>query len=247
MKQLCAILALAGAITTIGCSKTQSTSVIAFKWNTGQHENCVYAHENIYCMVPEQWPIDPETKGVSWNQVSKIPYRAEQERSELAKDPTAEAGTFDVKYSGSPMDFSLWDCFKTGVGSPAIQCDLKRKPSQAEIAQATEDEKKQKEHDALALKAHYFLEGLTKENLIQFCGAGKSSPGLISEKIAYSDKDGNPDSMFEYSTYGSRKGSLQNIEMAGTKPVHWYNGSKIWKDDALMIVQTMPCLAKSQK
>lgn len=242
MKHLCAFLALAGAITVIGCSKTQSTSVIAFKWNTGQHENCVYAHQNIYCMTP-----DPATKGVSWRQISKIPYRAEEERSELAKDPTAESGTFDVKYSGTPLDFSLWDCFKTGIGSPAIQCDLKRKPSQAEIAQATEDEQKQKEHDALALKAHYFLEELTKENLIQLCGAGKTSSGLISEKIAYSDKDGNLDSVFEYSTFGSTKGSLENIELTETKPVHWYHGNKIWKDDALKIVQTMPCLAKWQK
>jgi hypothetical protein len=244
MRRVSGILLLASAFMMAGCSKTESTSIIAFKWSIGQHETCVYARSHIYCNSPEQWPAGPQPGKVSWSVIAHVPYRAEQERSHLNRDATAEAGTYDVKYSKAPLDFSLWDCIKTGGGSPAITCELLRKPSDSEIAEANDDERKTREHNALALKAHSFLQGLTRERLAELCGPGKVNTGFISDKITYANATGTADAIFEYATYGSNKGSLDTVHTSGPKPALWYHSSDVWKEDALNIVQGIPCLAK---
>jgi hypothetical protein len=114
---------------TAGCSKIQTTTLLAEKWETGQHRTCLYGHKNLYCFQPTQLESLPNQQRFQFT-----PYLLESKRTELVKQPDTDGGSYETKFtSHTPMDFSLWDCYKTGTGSPAIACDLKQKPTTDEV------------------------------------------------------------------------------------------------------------------
>jgi type IV pilus assembly protein PilA len=43
-----------------------------------------------------------------------------------------EVAVFDTKFSRTPVDYSVWDCFVTGKGSPALECTLMKSPDSEE-------------------------------------------------------------------------------------------------------------------
>lgn len=256
MKWLYAIIVFIG-IVIVGCSRTQRTDMVAFKWNTGQHEECVYAHQHIYCLVHDMWPTDPRTKSVSFEQIARMPYWVELRRPMVATDANTETGMFDFKYSSAPLDYSFWDCFKTGAGSPAVQCELIRKPTPDEIAKANSDEQKLREQtaeinrkfeekSANEAKAHQFLKELTAERLIQLCGTGKSANTSTTKTITYNDKDGKPAYNFKFDTSGDDKGLLSSAEIFKPTSINWLRDSEVFTSNALKIRETVPCLAKQE-
>jgi hypothetical protein len=178
MKRTTLTLTLATLLFTVACSKVQPTTILTEKWETGQHRQCVYGHQHLYCFQVEELPVPVSKSKASLLAVMAdrkfTPYFLESKRAEALKSPGTDGGVYDTKFvSHSPMDFSLWNCYKTGVGSPAISCDLAVRPTGKETALFVQVEKKQEELHRLgpAIAAH--LRGLTPEDVIAACGAVK--------------------------------------------------------------------------
>ena len=66
-----------------------------------------------------------------------------------------------------PMDFSTWDCYKTGVGSPAIVCDLTHKPTEEKCATFVTSEKEQEERSRLEQVANDYLMQLNPADVLR--------------------------------------------------------------------------------
>lgn len=102
----------------------------------------------------------PRTDGMSFLAVDIVHY-LERNRTEAEKDPSAEVGTFEASFSTRPSEYSIWDCYKTGNGSPAIACQLTK-----EADSKARDFNAKKE---AAAKTDDALLGLTAASLINAC------------------------------------------------------------------------------
>jgi len=161
---------------TVACSKVKTVAVLTEKWDTGQHRTCMYGHEKLYCFKPDEIPsLQPPF----------TPYTVESHRTELVKDPRTDGGTYETQFARHvPVDFSVWDCYKTGSGSPAVSCEQKHQPTAEETAAFMKAEKEQQEHHHLEESAHKYMSRLSPSNLVQACGEGERSGGaLISTRV----------------------------------------------------------------
>jgi hypothetical protein len=119
-----------------------------FSWGVGQHLECWYAGaENVYCIPAtthefnglafDKW-LDNEKKPLSRQAVLSslsvsIVHFLERNRNFVERHPNiGEAETYITSFSSSPSDYSLWDCYKTGAGNPALSCDLTRELSRTQ-------------------------------------------------------------------------------------------------------------------
>jgi hypothetical protein len=166
------------------------------------------------------------------------------------------------------MDFSLWDCYKTGVGSPAIVCNLKQKPTKGETALFIKAEKEQMEHTRLAEDARTLVNSLTPTTLAEACGQGEQTGG---QKMAGSEKfDFREDTVIKYPFAEFRLSYLGMYDATGhrcavasascapsymTKTIRTSANSKFWgidsqarnTDAAFDTMQDIPCLANKLK
>jgi hypothetical protein len=234
------------AIGLMGCSKVQSTTILAEKWETGQHLACVFAHQNLYCFQVGAFSA-PMPKGVSVLAAmagKTTPYFLESERAEVLASPGADGGVYDAKFiSHTPMDFSLWNCYKTGVGSPAISCDLTAKPTNKETELFVQTEAKQAELHRLAPAIVAHLRGLTPEGVIAACGPVKEVKdidGLISvgrtEGAEYVASYGKVYMRYPFADMEWFQGRIDKVG-------GWYSRlDSSSPDDAAAAVQDAPCL-----
>ena len=82
MKKLPLLMLLGLVLGLVGCSKVQTTTLLAEKWETGQHRTCLYGHKNLYCFQPGQ------LEGLNSQQKSQFtPYLMELKRKEALKEP----------------------------------------------------------------------------------------------------------------------------------------------------------------
>src|ERR1700760_3987674 len=127
-------LVLLGAILLAGCSQTKKVNVLGMKWEIGQHEDCVYKADNLYCIAANSptilglsqhgWrdksgkPIEMSRPQLLFIQSVTLIHRVDENRDEAARDKDSEAGIYDTKFASAPEDYSIWDCIKTGAASP---------------------------------------------------------------------------------------------------------------------------------
>jgi hypothetical protein len=252
-----------------GCSKVQTTVLLAEKWETGQHRTCLYGHKNLYCF--ERGEVEgllPLSKSIP-DQRRLTPYLIESKRAKALEDPRTDGGSYETKFtSHTPMDFSLWDCYKTGVGSPAIVCNLKQKPTKEETAVFIKAEKEQMEHTRLAEDALTLLLKLTPTVLAEACGQGEQTGG--QKMVGWGKLDVREDTVIKYPFAEFRLhywgmydapghrcavASASCVASYMTKTIHTNANSKFWDidlqvgdpDAAFDTVQDIPCLANKVK
>ncbi len=101
-----------------GCSKTQRISVLANRWETGQHKTCTFlVPANVVCDAPEA-PV------THWDAAGM--------QIETSKSILVERGDYDASFSSATPDYSVWDCHKTGGNNVAITCSVMHKLSDDE-------------------------------------------------------------------------------------------------------------------
>lgn len=159
-----------------GCGKTETVKVMASSWNLGQHFDCLYDKQNIYCFPPSVRSIDrfflegwTDKSGTPIARTTKlfgygpdIVHYLERHREKIEEDKSAENGTYETHFSASPSDYSLWDCYRTGSGQPAIACQLTEKPNLSDREWITKKEEAAKLDDTVA--------GFLPEAVVKRCG-----------------------------------------------------------------------------
>ena len=163
------------ALLCAGCSNKQPVKILSQTWAVGKHQDCIFAKQGLYCLPTSmkmfrQYNLEgfidkdkkklSRTDGIFILSVDIVHY-LERNRAEAEKDPSAEVGTFEASFSAHPSDYSIWDCYKTGNGSPAIACQLTK-----EADSKTRDFNAKKE---AAAKTDDALLGLTAASLINAC------------------------------------------------------------------------------
>jgi hypothetical protein len=109
------------------------------------------------------------------------PYFVELKRHDALKEPGTDGGVYETKFvSHTPMDFSSWDCYKTGAGSPAIVCDLRQQPTKGESDAFVKAEREQEGQSRLEESASNYLISLDPAELIEARGKGQQTESYVS-------------------------------------------------------------------
>lgn len=240
-----------------GCSKTQITTLLAEKWDTGQHRTCLYGHQHLYCFQPDQ--MEAGQVNLAELAARKLtPYSIELKREEALKESGADGGVYETRFqSHTPMDVSSWDCYKTGSGSPAMVCDLKQQPTKAESESFVKAESEQKEQYHLEETAANYFTVLEPEELIAACGKGHQV-GTYASSVDRSMWMQYPFGDFKFQYLGMY---LKDVKPATTcnepsnscearfylenvvGPGFWDSSLQLkYHDKALDVVQKIPCL-----
>jgi hypothetical protein len=184
------LLVVTLTICCVGCGKTETVKVMSSSWNLGQHFDCLYNKKNIYCFPPSTKRlgryflddrIDTTGKPIARTTMlfglgPDIIHYLERHREKIEEDKSAETGTYETHFSANPLDYSLWDCYRTGIGQPAIACQLTEKPGSANREWITKKEE--------AAKLDDILVHLLPDAVIKRCGTPQkqtfdSSPTLF--------------------------------------------------------------------
>jgi hypothetical protein len=241
---------------TVACSKVKTVTVLAEQWDTGQHRTCMYGHEKLYCFKPDEIPsLQPPF----------TPYTVESHRAELVKDPRSDGGTYETQFvRRAPVDFGVWDCYKTGTGSPAVSCELKHQPTAEETAGFMKAEKEQQEHHHLEESAHKYMSQLSPSDLVHACGEGEQSGGALISTKALDFRDQSsiryPFGEFKFTYLGKYNDATRqrcNEESPSCKASYFLDTAirttpsvKVWNLDMqikypeqpLEFVQPIPCM-----
>jgi hypothetical protein len=267
------LLILGFAILWSGCSTRKPVRVLAAKWNddaysfwddfswrVGQHLECWYAEENIYCIPATTRKfrgyaldtfVDKEKKPMSRQAVLtelsiSIVHFLERNRQFIERHPNiGEVETYTTNFSSSPSDYSLWDCYKTGVGDPALSCTLTAEPDQGQrkLMQPAIDAAKY-ERDVL-LK-------LSPETLIRACGTPRDViQDSISRTLVYGSSRTGVTVQLRFDTPDTRLDTVESSESKGADNSYPPEHVFWWADDAEnslaeipQIKDDLPCLAR---
>jgi len=251
------LAAVFGLLFSVGCSKTQTTTLLAEQWETGQHRSCLFGHKNLYC-----FPADFLEKLPEEQRKQATPYFMEMKRETLLEDKRSDGGSYETRFiSHTPMDFSTWDCYKTGTGSPAIVCDLKHKPTKEESAAFVKSEKEQEDAvvaektrkadlHRLGPSATAYLHSLTPEDVVAACGSVREVRNVEqlfkvakSEGASYGLYPRNKSLTFiryPFADFNWVMSSLSTVSSEYPNP-SWYS-TQSTNDDAAGALQAIPCL-----
>ena len=257
MKTAFAIAWVGAALLLTGCSQTKTVGILALKWEVGQHQDCVYKTANLYCIPANSenivglplhgWkdktgkPIEMTRSQLLFAQAVALTHRADQNRAEAARDRDAETGTYDAKFSASPVDYSIWDCMKTGVASPGISCALTRKRTDKDDQAIADKEREEQLNDS--------LKTLTMDGLQTRCGnPGSTASDSISRSLIYTSASGVPIA-FRFDTFGehnpilleSAESQEQRTDPKVARKIFWWKSSSS-AHAAGLLVKDMPCL-----
>src|ERR1039458_5553918 len=142
----------------LGCSKTIWVNILCeSKMNVGQQMSCFYANDNLYCGSPVVKPEDIERLKIMDKAVFAV-RSEESHRSELEKQ--GESGTYSSRFATNPVDYSVWNCNKTGTSDPAVTCRLLKNPDPKRVEQELE----------LARFEDSIVRPLTEKTLVNACG-----------------------------------------------------------------------------
>ncbi|HEY2236111.1 MAG TPA: hypothetical protein VGK01_21745, partial [Candidatus Angelobacter sp.] len=168
----------------------------------------------------------------------------ERRRIEALNDTSADTGTYVAKFSERPSKYSIWDCFKTGAGSPAISCALSVKPSDKTMPFFIRKEEEAQMDDA--------LKAMNMDGLQAKCGkpASETSDG-ISRSFTYTPDSGTPIA-FRFATYGngflldSAQSQEKKAPTDPSKIFWWKSAPSRGMREAGELVKEMPCLKAVQ-
>ncbi|HEY5029791.1 MAG TPA: hypothetical protein VIK39_15395 [Candidatus Angelobacter sp.] len=246
------IATIAVAALCCGCSTKRTVGIMSDKWEAGQHQDCIFKADQLYCIPPgvdaigirfasqnQRWKAVPRRTMLFSNSVEII-HVFERKRSEARNDRNADTGTYAAKFSERPTKYSIWDCFKTGVGSPGISCALSVKPSEKAMPFFTRKEEEAQMDDV--------LKAMNMDGLQAKCGkpTSETSDG-ISRSLIYTPDSGTPIA-FRFATYGNAflLDSAQSQEKkAPNDPLKifwWKSAPSRGMREAGHLVKEMPCL-----
>lgn len=267
------LLMVALAILCSGCSTRKTVRVLAakwsddsfgfwdnFSWSVGQHLECWYAEENVYCIPAptrkfdgyafDKW-VDKEKKPLSRQAVLtdlsvSIVHFLERHRGFIERHPNiGEAETYITTFSSSPSDYSLWDCYKTGAGNPALSCKLTEEPDRAQrkLMQAAIDAAKY-ERDVLL--------NLSSDSLIRLCGTPQQAiQDSISKTLVYGSSRTGVSVKLRFDPPDTRLDTVESSEAKGadgrypTEHIWWWVDSPETSLDQIpQIKKDLPCLAR---
>lgn len=222
------------------------------KWEAGQHQDCIFRADRLYCI-----PAGVDAMGIHFQAKTKdgkpisrhmmlfsnsveIIHIFERKRSEAWNDSNDDAGTYAAKFSERPTKYSIWDCLKTGGGSPGISCALSVKPSEKAMPFFTRKEGEARMDDA--------LKAMNMDGLQAKCGkpALETSDG-VSHSLIYTLDSGAPIA-FRFATYGSAflLDSAQSQEKKAPndpREISWWKSAPgRGMREAGQLVKEMPCL-----
>jgi hypothetical protein len=248
------LLVAALAMLCIGCGKTETVRVMSSSWNLGQHFDCLYDEQNIYCLPPSakrfghtslEGRTDKDGKPVARTTMlfgagPNIVHYLERNRENIEKDKSSETGTYETHFTASPPNYSVWDCYRTGGGRPAIECQLTKKPDRADREWIAKKEEAARLDDVFI--------GLLPESVIKRCGSPQKQTSDPSTTLFYpSDRLG----IFVKLWFSDKE--LYSIETTDTERLPdgtWPPGFFIWLrtgdslDAVPAIVKELPCLAQ---
>jgi hypothetical protein len=199
MKWILLTLAASFVAFCCSCSSSKPVNILASAWNMGQHQDCIYRGGTLYCLPPSLdelgnlyfKEVDPTGKYLIPRKDTlfkfgvKIVNIMEEHRRAAESDPKAETGTYETRFSASSADYSLWDCYKTGIAHPGIQCELQRKPNAKDVAMISKYEK--------AVGLNLTLKWTTPVGLKKACGEPLSTSQTdIRLSLSYPGRDGSP-------------------------------------------------------
>lgn len=247
MKRLIGLALL--SILLVGCSQTRKVSVLAERWEVGQHQDCIYKSDNLYCIAAEKSlgnakyvtgpdagkPV-PRSSMLLSQAVGMIHAANGLSASEREK---AELGTFDARFSEGATEYSVWDCLRTGLGSPGISCSLTKKPKTLEFVARQEEEAKLDDK----------LRSLTMEQLQAKCGQPQDTKSdNISRSLIYTSRSGAI--TFRYETFmhesspvlDTAESEEQKDPKAARRIFWWRSAPSMSMHEAGLLAQDMPCL-----
>ena len=223
-------------------------------WNLGQHFDCLYDKQNIYCFPPSMKRLDRYSlegwKDKSGKPIARttilfgfgpdIVHYLERHRDKIEEDKSAENGTYETHFSTRPPDYSLWDCYRTGIGQPAIECKLAEKPDRNDRESIRRKEESAKIDDILVT--------LHPEDVIKRCGPPQQQSSDGSPTLFYPSARPGISIKLWFSILSN--GALESIETTDPKkpdgsypPEFWIwmrDGDSL--DDIPKIVKELPCL-----
>jgi len=267
------LLMVGFAILCSGCSTRKTVRVLVAKWNdvsfgvwdnfswrVGQHLECWYADENIYCIPATTQAfggdtfdkfVDKEKRPISRQAVLtalsvSIVHFLERHRQFVERHPNiGEAETYTTKFSSSPSDYSLWDCYKTGVGNPALSCKLTAEPdgAQRKVMQPAIDAAKYEREVLL---------NLSPESLIRVCGTPQEAiQDSISKTLVYGSSRTGVSVKLRFDTSDTRLETVESFEPKGADnsypPEHiwwWLDSAATSLAEVPKIKNDLPCLAR---
>jgi hypothetical protein len=244
------------AVLLTGCSQTKKVNVLSMKWEIGQHQDCVYKENNLYC-IPANSPTIVGLPLTGWKDKSGKPtemtrqqllfsqsvtliHRVEANREEAARDKDAETGIYDARFASAAADYSIWDCLKTGVASPGISCALTRKPTAKDDQFIADKEQEERWNDA--------LKALTMDDLQAKCGKpGDITSNSISRSLVYTSGSGLPIA-FRFETFGEHEpikldsaASQEAKDDKAPRKIFWWKSASS-AHQAGILAKDMPCL-----
>lgn len=249
-------VALGTLIFCVGCSHTKTVNVLSQSWGIGQHQDCLYVRQSLYCLPNslKQFDIyfldgnvDKDKKPVPRTDVLfhlsvDIVHYMERNRPQLEQDPTS--GTYEVAFSASPSDYAVWDCYKTGSGRPAIDCRLTNEADRAERERIAKREKMARMDD--------ILRDLVPETLTKNCASPQqTSNDNISLSLTYPSTRPSVSLKLKFDTYKDtiHLSVIESSEPKGPDGRYasghifwWRDGDSI--DESQRVMEALPCLGK---
>jgi hypothetical protein len=251
------IAAIAVAALCCGCSTKQTVGMMSDNWKAGQHQDCIFKADQLYCIAPGVYAMGIRLQATTkdgkpiprrtmlFSNAVEIIHVFERKRSEARNDRNADTGTYEAKFSERPAKYSIWDCFKAGVGSPAISCALSVKPSEKTMPFFTRKEEEAQMDDV--------LKAMNMDGLQAKCGkpASETSDG-ISRSLIYIPDPGTPIA-FRFATYGNaflldsaqsqeKKAPTDPLPTDPLKIFWWKSAPSRGMREAGQLVKEMPCL-----
>jgi hypothetical protein len=249
------------ALLCAGCSNSnkQPVKILSQTWAVGKHQDCIFARQGLYCLPAtmkmfRQYNLEgfidkekkqlPRTDGMFILGVDIVHFM-ERNRADAERDPNSESGTFETSFSARPSDYSIWDCYKTGNGSPAIACQLTK-----ETDSKARDFNAKKE---AAAKTDDALLGLGAASLINACSSPQAtSTDQLYQVLKYpSARPGISITLkFENPSRGSNRLQYVETEEARGADGHYPKEHISWMRDydsiyeAQKIEEQLPCINK---
>lgn len=267
------LLILELAVLCSACSTRKTVGVLAakwndqsvgfwdnFSWNVGQHLDCWYAEGKLYCIPGTTHAfyvydfdkfLDKDRKPLSRQAILTglsvpIVHFLERHRQFVEEHPNVgEAQTYIASFSSSPSDYSLWDCYKTGLGSPALSCNLTARLDR------TQQESLQPAIEASKYERDVLL-SLSPESLVRACGAPReTAQSSVSRTLAYRSARNGVLVRFSFDSPDARLSTIESSEQKGADGHYpaehifwWVDSSATSLDEIPQIRESMPCLAR---
>jgi hypothetical protein len=257
VKKCWLIVTLAAAALCSGCSTKQSVRIVSENWEAGQHQDCIFKADQLYCLAPGAYAMGIRLQAATrdgkpiprrtmlFSNAVEIIHVFERKRSEARNNAGPDSKTYVARFSERPIKYSLWDCIKTGADAPRISCALSAKPSDKTMPFFIQKEQEAQIDDA--------LKAMNMDALQAKCGkpASETSDG-VSRSLIYTPDSGTAVA-FRFATYGNtflldsaqsqeKKALNDPLSNDPLKIFWWKSAPSRGMHEAAQLIREMPCL-----